>query len=184
MDAAERLFHERGYKSVTMRDIADDLGIRQASLYYHAPGGKEELYVKVLERSLERHHQGLKDAIGGAKEKVQDQLRAVSRWLLSQHPLHLTRILNSDVPLLSEEESEKMAARAQESTLQPVAQIFKDAKKRKEIQSSASPEVVAHAFLSAIDAIRYHAESGNVNKSREKMSDNMIDVFLDGLRPR
>jgi len=104
LDVAERLFHERGYKAVTMRDIADRLDIRQASLYYHAPGGKEELYAMVLERSMERHRQGLEAALMEAGPDLSDQLQAAAKWLLSQPPIHLSRILTSDLPTLSTEE--------------------------------------------------------------------------------
>jgi AcrR family transcriptional regulator len=44
LDVAEGLFIDRGYHAITLRDIADELGIKQASLYYHFPGGKEELF--------------------------------------------------------------------------------------------------------------------------------------------
>jgi len=41
-----RLFQERGYTAVAMRDIAEAAGMRTASLYYHFPS-KEELFVSV-----------------------------------------------------------------------------------------------------------------------------------------
>ncbi len=44
LDAAERLFAERGYASVTLRDIAAEVGIRHTSLYHHVPGGKEAIF--------------------------------------------------------------------------------------------------------------------------------------------
>src|SRR3546814_2715362 len=35
LDTAARLFAERGYKAVSMRDIAKLVGVTQANLYYH-----------------------------------------------------------------------------------------------------------------------------------------------------
>jgi AcrR family transcriptional regulator len=58
LQQAEHLFSERGYAAVTLRDIAAGLGIRQASLYHHVPGGKEQLYVEVTERNLRRIRMG------------------------------------------------------------------------------------------------------------------------------
>jgi AcrR family transcriptional regulator len=84
LQIAERLFSERGYAAVTLRDIADELGIRQASLYYHAPDGKEELFVRVTEHSLERHRRGLEKVIVEADSNLREQLQAAARWLLSQ----------------------------------------------------------------------------------------------------
>ena len=41
LDGAAKLFTERGYAAVTLRDIAAEVGIRHTSLYHHVPGGKE-----------------------------------------------------------------------------------------------------------------------------------------------
>ena len=40
---AERLFRERGYQAVTLRDIAQEVGIRHTSLYHHFPRGRNRL---------------------------------------------------------------------------------------------------------------------------------------------
>jgi AcrR family transcriptional regulator len=58
LDAAERLFAERGYAAVKMHDIARAVDMRHASLYYYAPAGKEQLYVEVMERNFNRHRAG------------------------------------------------------------------------------------------------------------------------------
>jgi TetR/AcrR family transcriptional regulator len=52
LDAAERLFAERGFTGVSTREIAADAGLRnQASLYHHFRD-KEALYEAVLARGL------------------------------------------------------------------------------------------------------------------------------------
>jgi AcrR family transcriptional regulator len=47
LDAAAELFSSRGYAATSTRMIADSVGIRQASLYYHF-GNKEELLEELL----------------------------------------------------------------------------------------------------------------------------------------
>ena len=63
LDVAEALFMDRGYSAITLRDIADELGIKQASLYYHFPEGKEQIFVAMAERLFERHREGLEAAL-------------------------------------------------------------------------------------------------------------------------
>ncbi|MGA1837429.1 TetR/AcrR family transcriptional regulator [Herbiconiux sp. 11R-BC] len=52
LDAAGRLFVERGYSATTTRAIADAVGIRQASLYYHF-ATKERLLDVLLLRTVQ-----------------------------------------------------------------------------------------------------------------------------------
>jgi AcrR family transcriptional regulator len=51
LDAAERVFAEKGFAGTSLRDVADAAGLRIPSLYNHFPG-KESLYAAVLERGL------------------------------------------------------------------------------------------------------------------------------------
>jgi AcrR family transcriptional regulator len=51
MDAAAALFVESGFAATTTRLIAEQVGIRQASLYYHF-GGKDEILLELLTRSV------------------------------------------------------------------------------------------------------------------------------------
>ena len=51
LDAAARLFAEKGYVATSMRDIAQDCGMLPGSLYYHF-AAKEDLLVAVYERGV------------------------------------------------------------------------------------------------------------------------------------
>jgi AcrR family transcriptional regulator len=52
LDAAAELFVERGFAATSTRAIADRVGIRQASLYYHFPS-KEQILKVLLMRTVE-----------------------------------------------------------------------------------------------------------------------------------
>lgn len=51
LDAAAALFVEHGFGATSTRAIADRVGIRQASLYYHF-AGKDDVLVELLETSV------------------------------------------------------------------------------------------------------------------------------------
>lgn len=51
LDAAARLFADKGYVATSMRDIAHDCGMLPGSLYYHF-AAKEDLLVAVYERGV------------------------------------------------------------------------------------------------------------------------------------
>lgn len=51
LDAASKLFVEKGFAATSTREIAEMVGIRQASLYYHF-SGKDEILQELLRRSV------------------------------------------------------------------------------------------------------------------------------------
>lgn len=52
LDIAAGLFVDRGFAATSTRDIAEAVAIRQASIYYHFPSGKDEILGELLQRSI------------------------------------------------------------------------------------------------------------------------------------
>src|SRR5262245_47183554 len=78
IDATARVFAEKGFHGASTQDIADVLGIRQASLYYYFPSKEAALEV-VCARGIE----GVLEAAnaiaagpGGASEKLAGLIRS------------------------------------------------------------------------------------------------------------
>lgn len=182
LSLAEALFSERGYDSVTLRDIASGVGIRQASLYHHAPGGKEQLYVEVTERGLRRHQAGLEAAIREAIG-LRSQLRASARWLLSQPPMNLSRFVRSDLPAIAREHADRLLATSYTALFVPIERILREAARDGEI-GSRNPTLIAATFISLIEGLWDANYVNAIRHTREEMADELIDVLLDGLRPR
>lgn len=183
--AAERLFAERGYTAVTLRDIAAEVGIRHTSLYHHVPGGKEELFVEVTERNLERHRVGLTHAIAQAAPNIQAQLHAAANWLLSQPPMDLVRMSNSDMPAIRPAHAERLTQIAGAALLEPVAAALEHAQERGEIKYH-NLGLVAGGLIGMIESL-YSAPQVALDEggqSRQAMAHDLIDVLLNGLRPR
>ena len=64
VDAAAAIFCERGYQGASTRDIADRLGIRQATLYYYFPS-KEAALAEVCRRGVEDYVERLRVIAAG-----------------------------------------------------------------------------------------------------------------------
>ncbi len=178
---AERLFSERGYSSVTLRDIANELGIRQASLYHHVPGGKEQLFVEVTERSLERARVELDRAIKEAGDNLRVQLSQAAGFLLSQPPFDLARMIRSDMPAISEVHARRLTQIALRSLVMPIELAFASARDRGEHQMPYE-RLLAGSFLAIIETVQVSQRFSPL--SGLDMANMMIDVMIDGLRPR
>lgn len=185
LDTAEQLFQERGYKSVTMRDIARELGMKQASLYYHVPQGKEQLYSEVTERGLRRHQVGLETAIHTAVSAgLEAQLHAAVRWVFSQPPMNLIKMMDNDMPELAEETQQRLEYLAYECLFQPLGMMFQQAVAQGEIRADVDSMRLTGTFLSLLEGIQFASHHGQTNLPPVVMADEIIDIVLNGLRPR
>lgn len=177
LDGAEWLFSARGYAAVTLRDVAQAVGLNHASLYYHAPGGKEALYVEVMERGLKRHHDGLEQAINDAGEDWRAQLRAAALWLVGQPPLDIMRMRLSDLPALSAENAARLNQSVYVLLLAPIERVF-----RRVVgpDQPAKAMLLTGMFLFMVEGV-HSAPPEGVPMDRERMVDVMLDVLVHGL---
>src|ERR1700751_2676300 len=78
IEAAARVFAQHGYHGATTQQIADLLGIRQASLYYYFPS-KEVALETVCMQGVEDFHErarAIASGAGTASEKIAALVRA------------------------------------------------------------------------------------------------------------
>jgi TetR/AcrR family transcriptional regulator len=96
LDAAERLFAERGLAGTAVRDIARAADLKPASLYNHFDG-KQELYDAVIERGVRPLLEVIQalPAREHSAENIDDTIGAIMKHL-SAHP-HLARLIYHEV---------------------------------------------------------------------------------------
>lgn len=93
IDVAARLFTERGYAAVTLKDIVKAARVNGASVNYHF-GDKRNLYRKVIEQSLKNREQAV--PLDG---ELDGTLPASERLRAFIHAL-MTQLLDESVPSL------------------------------------------------------------------------------------
>jgi TetR/AcrR family transcriptional regulator, cholesterol catabolism regulator len=76
LEVAARDFRRYGYTSMSMRELAEALGIQKASLYYHIKS-KDELLLRICMTSLDRITASVEEACASVPEE--DRLRAAIR---------------------------------------------------------------------------------------------------------
>ena len=181
LNTAEMLFHLHGYQAVTMRDIANDLGMKQASLYYHVPNGKEQLFTEITMRRLQHFNTHIEKAIADAAPTIEDRLTAVTNWIISQPPMKLLVMFETDMPALSTETQQQLMRLAYQSLFSPITRIFAEAQANGEIRHLL-PDQLAGTFLSLLDGIMYAHRAGHTNLTIQETAADTIDMMLNGLR--
>ncbi len=174
LNAAEQLFASRGYVAVTLKDIANRLGMKQASLYYHVPGGKEDLFVEVMLRHLERRRKALEQIILMEPQSLKDCLTRVGNWLLSQPPLNAIRMIRSDLPELAPEKASHLEQEMRRCIYCPVEEIFT----RYQHQLRGDAGFIGGTFLAAVEALHTFKRYGS--RTEAQLIENIVDLLLHG----
>ena len=98
IDIASRLFITQGYEATSVRQIAEEVGVTEAALYYHFKDGKRELLQCVAEHAMPDLMQALvgMDDAQSLYEFITRFVTAVStnwpprmarlRWVISEFP--------------------------------------------------------------------------------------------------
>ncbi len=182
LEAAERLFARKGYASVRLRDIGDELGLSHAALYYHFPGGKESLFIEVTERGILQHGSAMEAAVSESGSDIRDQLRSVAAWFLSKPPLDLIRMTESDMPVLKPDDARRLMILVHRQILLRLREALAAADSGGQIVCE-DPGLVAGGLVGLIESI-HSVPAFAVSRSRADMAGDLIDIVLRGLSYR
>src|SRR5436305_8831690 len=80
---AAELFLAKGYKGVSMKELAAAVEVTSAALYYHFPKGKEELFTKMIQTVfVEKGLAGIDQTLA-ATQDVRERLTLLTAALLT-----------------------------------------------------------------------------------------------------
>jgi AcrR family transcriptional regulator len=183
LQTAAALFHAHGYQAVTMRDVARTLGVKQASLYYHVPDGKEQLFVEATARGLAQHQAGLAQVLAAAGADIRAQLNAAADWLTAQPAMKLMQMFEADLPAISPANQRYLRDYAYMALFRPLVDAFRHAQAGGAIRP-IDPDRLAGIFLTLIDGVMYSSRAGHAGAGVTELAYESIDVLLNGLRSR
>jgi len=101
LSAAVDLFSQRGYHGTSMRDIADQVGIRPGALYNHFLS-KQDILVYVIDTQLTDLYNGVIERLRETRDPV-EELRKAIKYHVLLHGTHSAEMLIADneIPALS-----------------------------------------------------------------------------------
>ncbi len=156
---AARQFVADGYAAVSLRSIAAELEIKPASLYYHCPRGKTELFARALSSYLDGYRTELTASAGRSRFP-----RAVFRmadWMLEHPPIDLQRIIRTDLAHLAPEDAELVTQALHDSVLGPFVEAFEDAGGHSDARGDIDPSIAASAVVALVSGLGFqHLPAG------------------------
>jgi len=187
IEEAKRLYLNGGYNHLSMEKISEILGLKRPTLYYHFPGGKEQLLVETIKASITELITVWSEAIA-AGHNTRSRLRNI-----------LDRI--SDYPMPENKRSflvelwqlgEEVRATVKQSYQQIftlLSGVFEEGIEKGEIRKVVL-ELAIHSFMGLCDQIetmtinkQYFSEFSPIVNSFElkEVIDMMFEIWLGGL---
>lgn len=150
-EVAARRFVADGYSAISLRAIAGELSIKPASLYYHCPRGKTELFARSLCAYFADYRVELAEAAGSAS--FPRSVLRMADWMLEHPPVDAHRIVRTDLPQLEAEDADLVMASLHESVLGPFVDAFQRAPSS--VKRNLDPTIAAAAVVALVDGLGF-----------------------------
>lgn len=171
--AAYILFAENGYAGTSMRDIANKVGIKAASIYSHYKS-KEDLFIDLFKDCISEYNKGVSlndDHIDIPLEEKMLELLRVQVLFLEENP-HLLKFLARNIFFPPVELKDKLQSIIEDNlnitNMKNYYEIYDVLKKDKKIKN----EITIDRFISTFDMciIRYFIGKIGLNYYKEQES--------------
>jgi TetR/AcrR family transcriptional regulator len=188
IDAAQRRFAAFGLNKVTMDEIATDIGMSKASLYYYCPA-KEELFKAVIQHGQQAFLSRL-DEMLQTRLSCSDKLKryAKLRYEYFVEPVNL-QLLNAQPWLWSRPIVRDLFESLAAEELKRLIEIMKEGQKSGEFNAhvaAKTAKVFLHALkglgLRALRPAHFHRESASDLQELANEMELLAELFLSGLR--
>ncbi|HEX5155532.1 MAG TPA: TetR/AcrR family transcriptional regulator [Parafilimonas sp.] len=177
--AAAALFHEKGYKAASMRDLAERVGVEAASLYNHIRS-KTELLHDICFNVANVFWEHI-NKVESSDAKPIEKLETLLRFHIKQMVENFQEVYISDRewryltdPYFSNFQSQRRNYRKRFAVI--IEQGISSGEINK-IDASTAVLIVLHA-VSGIES--WHRSTHKI--SGEELEENMITILIDGLK--
>ncbi|WP_035479310.1 TetR/AcrR family transcriptional regulator [Gelidibacter mesophilus] len=174
---AAKLFKEKGYSAVTMRDLATAMGMKAASLYNHI-NSKQEILKAIIISLAEEFTHGM-DIIKNSDQTAIEKLKlivALHVEITTKNPYGMAS-LNNDWMHLEEQLGYYLELR--EGYEQDFLKIIRNGVFSNEI-ADTNPEVIMFSILSTLRSLYLWIPKKEVVNSKA-LAQNLSQVLINGI---
>jgi AcrR family transcriptional regulator len=179
LDAAARLFAEKGYEATSIGDIAEAVGLLKGSLYYYAPS-KEELLFWII-REVQGKGRKLVERFTKSDDDPVTQLREIieagATFVIDHRDMNI--ISMRDFRALTEPRQQELQ-RDRMLMWRYLRSLIVRGRDEGSIRSDIDPVVATTGILGAINYLPTWYESGRP-PSAERMARGYADFLVQGL---
>jgi AcrR family transcriptional regulator len=176
LTAARELFFAKGYKGVSMKEIADVVRVTPAALYYHFPKGKEDLFTKMIQTLFVEEGMAGIDQVLGTTHDLRERLNLLTASLLTL-PIdeQFTMLLRDAREYIKDPENQRIILSLRDRLKQQAMGLFQAARDAGEIRTDIPVEVLVSLYIGMLRV------SKSIQGSRQ--ASQLVTVLLDGIAP-
>ncbi len=180
LDTSAKLFNEKGFKGVSIRDIAQACGMTNAALYYHFKN-KDDLFLAVLQNNHACATAVLDEAArsGGSLRSRLKQL--VSRYfevMLAQR--QSMQMLWRDLKHVDDTRASKVYADMRAGFMRPIRELIETAQAAGEMHGDDA-QLYARLLHGMMIALTFESRKNSRAQVSAHEVDALVKVFLDGV---
>ena len=188
LEAAERLFSDKGFDGTSINAVAEAAGVSKANVFHHF-STKEALYLAVLRRATDETHEALKEVTNG-EGSLETRLR---RFVKSQLALMLrhqraNRLVLREVLEHGEERGEYLVQEVFGNKHSELTEILREGQTQGLLREDFDPAVLttllvgANVFFFQVNSVLRHYPEVDFADDPERFSDAVADILLRGVQ--
>ncbi|MEZ4768859.1 MAG: TetR/AcrR family transcriptional regulator [Caldilineales bacterium] len=176
-----RLFVDRGYHGLSMREVAEAVGVSKAALYYHYRD-KEDLFLAVLTSNLDRIEQVINESrkASTTREQIEQMVQAIFQRAPEQRAI--IRLASQEMDQLSDTARAEFSRLYHEKFIGQVEAIISEGIANSELRAM-NPSLATWLLLGMMYPFFYTAHAGEMT-SFDETTALMLDIFFDGAGAR
>ena len=189
LDAAIKVFADRGYHGSRVSDIASEAGIAYG-LVYHYFKNKEEILETIFRERWSGFLEAI-EAIAAGPNSTEDKLLSVAALILNAYRVRSdwVKVLVFEIQR-SSRFAEPEQVKAVGRLFQSVAGILRDGQTAGELRSDLNPDIACYVFIGGLDIVLTSRVLGVIEieggPESEKayyleVARTVVDIFFNGL---
>jgi AcrR family transcriptional regulator len=179
LSTAKNLFIQKGYHALSMREIAEAIGVTKAALYYHFKD-KEELFLAILDLYLNETSAAIDQIIAGPGNSAV-KIRMFVECILAQQADQraIIRLASQEMSQLSQTARKSFDGVYHEKFIDKIKAILRSGMENGEFRLM-QPDVATWALLGIMYPYFYPSQTGNLPLPVETINE-ITTIYLNGI---
>jgi AcrR family transcriptional regulator len=188
LDAALRVFAERGYRNTRLEDVGEAAGVTKGAIYHYF-ANKEDLLLRAIQHRSEEAFGRIEEIVRDKTAPVSTRLRlVVRRWFgsITKERLAVVTLLLQGIAHEAPDAFRRWLASGPTASTRLIATLVREGQARGEFRPDADADVAARMLISGLlqqTVWQQYAESvPDVGVAQDRLVDSALELFLHSLR--